>query len=235
METYITPERAAQLKAEAVAARRAARAPWQNAHADRVNREREARRVAKEYREKHRTKECPGCKKTLPLDAFTFGTGRVTSRCHPCRNADNRAAYHRKLGRKGTGTPRGTISPERRRQNAERIARFSAVLQGTAGTERISTEAGWESTTAELQRLWAQSGDKECVSCKATVPPSAMLPPGPANFYPGKCNRCVSEECRERHLRMFGCFPSAPLIPMRDGTATTVAEFARRVREREQG
>lgn len=63
-----------------------------------------------------------------------------------------------------------------------------------------------------------------------------MLPPIPANFYPGKCRSCASAEHREDSFRVYGRVAEGPpLIPMLDGTSITVAELARRVRERGQG
>ena len=90
--------------------------------------------------------------------------------------------------------------------------------------------------TSELHSLWSQSGDKECVSCKAIVPPSAMLPPISSNFYPGKCRSCARAEYYEHSFRVYGRLSEGPrLIPMRDGSAIPVAELARRCRERELG
>lgn len=107
---------------------------------------------------------------------------------------------------------------------------------GETNGDRIATQERWDMTSPELQGLWLQSGDKECVSCKAVVPPKAMLPPGPANFYPGKCHKCAEAESRENSFRVTGRRTEGPpLIPMRDGTSITVAEFARRVRERQLG
>jgi hypothetical protein len=90
--------------------------------------------------------------------------------------------------------------------------------------------------SAELQSLWLLSGDKRCTACDTVVAPAAMRPPGPANFYPGKCRSCARAEYDQNHWRVFGRAPDGPrLIPMRDGTSITIAEFARRHRIREQG
>lgn len=275
-----TPERAAELKAQAISARRAARAPWQNAHVDRQDREREARRIAKEYRETQREavnaagKQCSRCAQTLPLDCFSPAhRDRPTARCKPCVAAVTRERYHSDLAKARSRTRNGTPNSERRRMSAERqgmaddrarrqaaelarqqaaerqrkreeqqrkiaerVERLTAQLTGTAAGERIASEERWDKAVSELRQLWLQSGDKQCISCKAIVPPTAMLPPGPANFYPGKCRPCVSAEYAARHRQVFGTAPPGPpLIRLLDGSAITVAELARRVREREQG
>ena len=222
--TATNDEHAAQRKAEAIAARRARRPAWRKAHADRINREREARATSREYRraqsEANRGagKPCRLCKQTLPLSAFGFGS----SRCKPCLAAAARGRYQRKRARS-----------QRNGTTSERIAHLTSLLMGTNPDERISTDEGWNMTQAELDRLWLTSGDKECVSCKAVVPPSALPPPGPANFYPGHCRPCAHAEYRRHSLRVFGTYPEgAPLIPMLDGTSITVAELARRHRNR---
>jgi hypothetical protein len=254
------------LKAEAISARRAARPAWKNAHNDRLARERQARQIAKEYRQSLRPegKQCKDCGEVKPLDAFEMhpsGTPRAT--CRDCRanlkaerrreaasvakaqreaakEAEQAAAREAALARRRKredyrkGIRKRPISPDRQREAAERIAHLTSLLMGTNPTERITSEQGWDMTTSELQRLWHQSGDKECVSCKVVVPPSAMLPPGPANFYPGRCRTCAAAQAREVHWIMFGKEPAAPLIPMLDGSSITVATLARRVREREQ-
>lgn len=256
-------EWADQLKAAAIAYRRARRPTWQNAHADRLAREREARRVAKEYRQARREagqaaephKRCTCCYQSLPLSAYGLKKGKPRAHCRACdaekkrasrqtvleltdeqrdkRNADARAYYHRRQGRTSTGSPRGSISPERRREVAERILHLTELLMGSSPRQRISDQQTWEATASELHRLWLQLGDKQCVSCKATVPPSRILPPGPANFYPGKCRPCAEAEWRENSRRVTGREPAGPrLIPMKDGTAITIAELARRHRER---
>jgi hypothetical protein len=229
------------------AARRAARPAWHNAHADRVNRELDARRTSREYRKAQReaeiaaagTKHCNGCDRTLPLTAFgTHKRQGHQSRCKPCQSAACRANYHRKLGRTGTGTPRGSVSPEQRRKASERIAHLTSLLLGTNPNERIDTQEGWDVTTAELQKLWLQAGDKECAACKQTVPPSAMRPPGLANFYPGHCRSCAKVAYEASHRATFGPLvgplEGPPKMLMRDGSRITVAELARRHRERER-
>ena len=236
------------LKAKAISARRAALPAWQNAHHDRLAREQQARQVAREYRrrpfrdvpEGHR--RCSKCEQVRPLDSFKprgKAGGARHSHCKPCVNAAARARHvvkPRVYKSKPTGPTPEQLQrkADRQREAAERIAHLTSLLMGTNPTERISSEQGWDMTTSELQRLWHQSGDKECVSCNAVVPPSAMLPPGPANFYPGRCRSCAAVQYREVQWIMFGKEPAAPLIPMLDGSSITIATFARRVREREQ-
>lgn len=233
-------------KVAAIAARRAARPAWRNAHFDRQARECEARTTAKEYGRAQReaarsegTKHCSGCDRTLPVGDFSrHKRWGLQHRCKPCMAEAARASYHRRLGQSGTGVPRGSISPDGQRKAAERIAHLTALLHGTAKGERISSQDGWEATMAELHTLWSQSGDKECVSCKAMVPPSAMLPPGPANFYPGHCRSCARIVSEGSHRAAYGP-PIGPLqgppkLLLRDNSRVTIAELARRCREREQ-
>ena len=296
----ISPERAAQLKAEAITARRAARAPWQNAHVDRLAREREARRIAREFRVEQQTTEgrqCRQCGQTLPAAAFELlPSGGLRSICRDCRTAQKvarkraaRAAYQqtpeyqaelerRRLEReqrqedreatkaererarltaeeaertaaceaaiarrrKREARKRGIglrpLSAEQQREVAERIPHLVALLTGTSDfRHRISDQQTWEATASELKRLWLQSGDKECKSCGAVVSAAAMRPPGPANFYPGKCNSCASAEHLADHRRVFGGELEGPRrIAMLDGPSITVAQLARRHRDRER-
>jgi hypothetical protein len=270
----IPNDRAAELAAAAYAARRAARPAWRNAHSDRLAREVEARRIAKEYRQAQRlaarsvtTKQCSACGESLPLDSFSPAhRDRATARCKPCSAAVTRKRYHGDLEKARSRTRNRPVDPERQRKAAERqrkaaedrerkaaerqrkvtererkaaerIAHLAALLSGAVVSgQRISSAGGWDMADAELRKLWARSGDKQCVSCNAVVPPSAMLPPGPANFYPGHCRSCATAACNANTLRVTGKPPPGPrLIPMKDGTAITIAEFACRVRERSLG
>ena len=240
MQTDITDERAAQLKAEAITLQRAARPAWRNEHLDRLARERNARRVTREYRpaqgEAESTKRCTKCHQTLPLEAFRVRrkTGVREARCNPCLSEEARAAYYKRIGQPNSGGARGTISPARRRKAVERIARLAAQLNGTGPLERINSEDDWHMAASELRKLWLQSGDKECVLCMATVPPTAMLPPGPGNFYTGKCQSCAAKEYRESCLRAGYGEPEGLLtIHLKDGSTITVSELARRHRQRE--
>jgi hypothetical protein len=145
---------------------------------------------------------------------------------------------HKVEERSKAAQKRQAKATERQRIAAERIARLTSILMGTHPEERITSEERWNMATSELQSLWLRSGDKECVSCRTVVPPTAMHPPGPANFYPGKCRSCARMEREESLRRTFGPL-IGPLwgprkIPMKDGTSITVAEFARRVRERKR-
>ena len=263
--TPTNDEQAALLKAEAISARRRRRTAWQNAHVDRVAREREARETSKVYRQGQReaeraaveTKPCTSCKRTLPLDSFHLHkNGSRRPRCKSCRAAEDRKRYYSKPGRADTGkrainperqrkaaerllkeaAERQRKAAERQRKAAERIAHLTSLLMGSNPGQHIASEEGWDVAVSELQSLWLQSGDKECVSCKAVVPPSAMLAPGPGNFYPGQCRPCVRLTRETNHRATFGPLigplPGPRKIPMRDGTSITVAEFARRCRER---
>lgn len=230
--------------------------PVRRAHAERIQREQEARQTAKDYRRAQRAaevealrrlgategvpeghKRCIGCTTVLPIDSYPIKGGKRLIRCRACLAAYNREWYHRKHGRTGSGVARGTLTPERRAEIAERLTHLTAILTGTAANERISTQEGWDVATSELLKLWHLSGDKVCVTCKETVPPEHMPPPGPANFYPGHCRRCAGIAAEGNHRRTFGPLigplRGSPKIPMRDGTAITVAELARRVRERQ--
>jgi hypothetical protein len=107
---------------------------------------------------------------------------------------------------------------------------------GTNPRERIANQEGWDMATAELEQLWHQSGHKRCVSCEAMVLPSRMLPPGPGNVYPWHCRSCARIASETSHRRVFG--PAVgPLngpqkIVLKDGSRITLAELARRCRER---
>ncbi len=228
-----------RLKAESIATRRAQRAPWQNAHADRLHREREARAISREYRATQRdtakrlkpyegvpegTKRCSRCREVLPLDLFyVVPSGARKSRCKPCGIIVTREC---KLRKRWSGKP--TQSQE---QAMAQLKQLASRLRGE-GDVRITTDEGWDGAMSELQRLWALSGDKTCKGCGESVPPTGMLPPGPANFFPGKCRSCARREFFAHSLRVYGR-PTAPrLLPMRDGTSITLAEFVRRHRER---
>ena len=90
-------------------------------------------------------------------------------------------------------------------------------------------------TASELRKLWPLSGDKQCASCKAIVPPTAMLPPGPGNFYPGKCQSCAGEEVRANRLKVGCKDPEGPRpVHLRDGTTVTIGDIARHHRELEK-
>lgn len=69
-------------------------------HLERQTRERQARRISKEYRQAQRDadlaaqphKVCAGCRQSLPLSAFsTKGPGKHNSRCRPCHSAKQAA------------------------------------------------------------------------------------------------------------------------------------------------
>jgi hypothetical protein len=298
----IPNDRAAELAAAAYAARRAARPAWRNAHSDRLAREVEARRIAKEYRAEQRKtasahKHCRDCDQTKPVSAFELlPSGGLRGICRDCRTAQKVAQKHRaraakrespehqaelerkqrereqqqaereaakvreaeqlqaakeaewaalraaeetrrrKRQERKRGVRKRPLSAEQQREIAERIPQLVSLLMGSHPRERLSDQKSWEATATELSKLWLQSGGKQCVACKAVVPPTKLLPPGPANFYPGHCRSCATAACNANTLRVTGKPPPGPrLIPMKDGTAITVAEFACRVRERSLG
>ena len=291
----LSPDRAAQLKAEAVAARRAARAPWQNAHADRMAREREARRVAREAAQ-NTERPCKDCGDLKPPSAFELlPSGSLRGSCRDCRSAqkvdrkrearaarkltpeyqaelvrrelereqrreERQAAKDQELAKlqaakevewaavraaelerrrkrmeRKRGVRRRALSPEKLQEIAKRIPQLVSLLMGTNPGARIADQQSWEAIASELRQLWPQSGGKVCETCKATVSPSAMRPPGPANFYPGQCNRCARKAHLQDHRRVFGREPEGPRpIAMLDGSTLTIADLARRHRERER-
>jgi hypothetical protein len=144
-------------------------------------------------------------------------------------------ARRRKRQERKRGIRQRPLSPERQREVAAAIPQLIALLMGTSPRERICDQQSWEAAANQLRQLWLQSGDKVCVACKATVPPSSLLPPGPATFYPGKCQRCAAAVYGEHHRSVFGSEPQGPRsIAMLDGSRITIAELARRHREREQ-
>jgi hypothetical protein len=200
-------------------------------------RAREARKAAPEYQAELESKAREREERKAATEASNARAREEREAEREAEAAAARAAAEvrrRKRRDRQRGIRQRPLSPERRREVEARASHLVSLLMGTNPHERIKSEQGWDSATAELQRLWAQTGDKKCVSCKATVPPSAMLPPGPGNSYPGKCQKCAHAESIAHHVRMFGRLPDGPrLMPMRDGTAITVAELARRHRERE--
>lgn len=256
-------DREAQLKAASIAARRARRAPWQNAHCDKLARDREARRLAQEYRQAQREAEklngkaCDKCGETKPPSEYDkLPSGNLRGSCKDCRamrKADRRhelqdakrdardsaKAVERAAllaaeaeRRRKRATRKRKVTPEQQLQAAERIAHLTSLLKGNHPGLQLTSEKGWDVASSELQRLWLQSGDKVCTGCGSTVPPTFMLPPFAANFYPGKCRTCARVEFEEDRLKTFGRLSVPRLIPMRDGSSITVAELARRHRER---
>lgn len=351
------PHVAERLKAEAIARLRASRPAWRNEHSDRLHREREARRIAREFRQAQReaaqpVKVCVGCKQELPLSSYsTKGAGKFNSRCRPCHSAKvaahkrakraaltpaeleakraaERAEYYSRTGREGEtglslderaearlrkaaeraaeiasrmaeraterarsrereaaeraavlalrlaerqsyatateaerqaqaalreaakaaeraealarhlGKRKAKVAAKaerKRRKVAERAAYLIALLNGTDAGERINDAETWDRVTAELRTLWLKSGDKECVSCKETVPPTAIHPPGPANSYEGQCHSCA-DASYEANLARLGIAREGPrLLRLKDGSTITVAALARRHRERDRG
>jgi len=224
---------------------------------------RKAQRDTQLAAEPHKT--CNACSQSLPLSAFEVkdkAKGTLRGTCGDCRKAATaaqrraeraalndeerekaNAAIRDRYHRAKSGTARG---PQRRKQwtrrdpgtaaaEAEEVVHLSSLLLGTHPSERLTTEGEWAAVTSKLHQLWLRSGDKVCTFCGRLVPPTAMLPPGPANFYPGKCQSCASTEALANHLRVTGRpFEGPRPIPMRDGTSITIAELARRHRERER-
>lgn len=220
--------------------RRAAQPAWKRAHRERLHRDREARKTAAAYeraeRETSGMKVCGGCQTAVPLDRFPRkGSGKRHNLCRPCHSAEARQRYHRKLGRTTSGAPRGTISPERRRELEERTNRLVGLLMGTADGERIETQEGWETVVAELHKLWRQGGARECVSCKEAVLPERMHPPGPANSRPHHCHPCADRDYLSASLDTYGALPTPRPIPLRDGSTITIGQLAGQHRAREAG
>lgn len=203
-----------------VARRQQARAAWKEtpaykAHLERKQREREAREAAKEYARAQREAEREA----------TWQAEREVARA-----AD--AARRRKRADRKRGIGLRPPSPERRQEIAARVEHLVALLNGCKQRERIATDEGWESVSSELQKLWLQSGEKECVSCRQMVPPERMLPPGPGNSHPGYCRSCAAEAYERYRKDTFGPLPGGRRIPMRDGTTISIGELAHRHRER---
>jgi hypothetical protein len=116
----------------------------------------------------------------------------------------------------------------KRKALAERASHLIALLNDTAPGERISDTEGWDRVTAELRKVWPLSGDKQCTECRAVVPPTAMLPPGPGNFYQGHCNGCATASYRANRAALGLACGCPPLILLKDGSRVTVGEIARR-------
>lgn len=252
----VSLDRDAHLKAEAIATRRARREPWQNAHADRIARDREARRTAQGYRqaqkEAERTdgKTCAKCGEAKPASEFELrSSGNLRGTCKACKNArkverrcqlrgPEREARVAKKASQQLATRAAAQAKQERKQAAqqleaaERIARLTSLLSSKSQDTRITSDQAWEGAVSELQRLWLLSGDKVCLGCGDAVPASAMLPPVPCNFYRGKCRSCARAEYEANQLDVFGHLSGPRLIPMLDGSSITLGEFVRRHRER---
>ena len=204
--------------AQKAAQKRDARAAWKEtpayrAHVERQEREREAREARKVYAREQR--EAAQRAESAALEAAE-------------------EARRRKREQRKRGVRKRPLTAEKQREVATEVDRLVSLLMGTHPAERINDQTTWEATTTALRKLWLQSGDRVCTSCHRVVPPTAMLPPGPGNSYPGKCNSCATAECHENTLRGTGRrFEGPRPIPMRDGSIITIAEFARRVRERQ--
>ena len=204
--------------AQKAAQKRNARAAWKEtpayrAHVERQEREREAREARKAYAREQR--EAAQRAERAAVEA-----------------ADE--ARRRKREQRKRGIRKRPLTAEKQREVAGEVDRLVSLMLGTHPTERINDQSTWEATTTALRKLWLQSGDKVCISCHRVVLPTAMLPPGPGNSYPGKCNSCATAACHENIRRVTGRPPEGPRpISMRDGSVITIAEFARRVRERQ--
>jgi len=208
-------------------------------HLERLRREREAREQRKVYRAEQRAaaphKTCTGCKMPLPLSAFSVrkSTGKTIARCKPCVSAEALAHYYAKTGRKV-----GDLSRKAARRavvSATWAAYHSLRLEGFIPSDPVTDEEDWELTSRAVREGWERSGDKLCARCNQTVLPSAMLPPGPGNFYPHHCRPCAGEAWRDGYVRVFGHRPPERprAVILRDGSEITIGELARRHRQRE--
>lgn len=240
------------------------RTAWQQAHVDRVKREQEARLRTREQRTAQREAElsggrqCRSCGEVLPLDCFYLFKPR--SPCKACCGdpvASREVAPPEPLASREIAPPVAEtaqtdqvnapaemrrrkrrprrVSPERQRAAEERASYLAALLKGTAPGERINDAETWNSAMAELRKLWHQSGDKQCISCNAIVPPTAMLPPAPGNFYEGQCQSCAKqafEDNRRAALSAYVRLQEGPRVHLRDGTSISIRELAVRVMAR---
>jgi hypothetical protein len=219
--------------------KRAAEPAWKRAHRDRINRDREARKLAADHeRDRQQTdgdpKVCKGCEATLPISDFVSKTsGKPHSYCRPCQATKARERYYRKLGREVPATAARTLTPEQLREIDTRSAHLLSLLDGTASGERLETQQEWEAVAMELSKLWLRSGEKECISCLEKVSSEKMHPPGPGNSYPNHCHSCAEAAHEQNSIATYGAPPGHRLIPLNDGTEIIIAELARRHRERE--
>lgn len=191
------------------------------------------------------TKHCPACNQHLPLDAFSLNQhGNPRRQCRPCRSAIESARYATKANRpawkvdhierqKREREARRAAREYRRREMLARIDELAPLVSGASEGGPINDEEGREAVMSELQKLWLQSGDKQCAACGELVSPASMLPPGPANFYPDHCRPCARQAHEQHSLAVFGTLPEPRRLPLRDGTTITLAELASRHRERE--
>jgi hypothetical protein len=111
-------------------------AAYRRHHLQRLEREREAQRLRKEYREAELAAEphkvCTGCKLSLPLSAYSpKGPGKFNSRCRPCHSAKVSADKRAK---------RAALSPAQLadKRAAERAEYYSRT--GRAGESGLSLE-----------------------------------------------------------------------------------------------
>lgn len=247
------------------AARWAALPAHRRQHLERMHREKEAKRAGREYRQQQREaaaaagphKTCTGCKQSLSVRLFSPKRDGYRPRCRRCESAEaaarkrarqrgwskaeadahrakQRADYRTRQARSG----RPSASAARRADVAATWAGYHSLrLEGLIPSDPVVDQEDWEVATQAVRKAWESSGDKQCVGCKQTFPPSAMLPPGPGNFYPGRCNPCARDAWREGYLRTFGRYPaerSRPIVLL-DGSEITIGELARRHRERQAG
>lgn len=72
--------------------------------------------------------------------------------------------------RKALGlAPRRNGRPADVRADLQLLNHLGCALAGMNPDERIASEQRWDTVSNELQNVWQQSGDKECVSCKAVA------------------------------------------------------------------
>ena len=213
--------------------KRARRAAWKETphyreHLARKQRERDARALASEC---HRAEQgrLRAAESAARKDAERAAKSAATAE----RRAKAKAAADRRATRRALEEAGG---PE---AAAARVVYLAAILAGATTKERLETDAGWEATMTELQRLWLVSGDKTCARCKGTFPPEQVLAPSPGVSYPGHSRQSPRREY-EGHLRetfgpLIGPLPGPRRLPMRDGTYITIAELGRRHREWQAG
>ncbi|MDX3910885.1 MAG: hypothetical protein QHC67_13860 [Sphingobium sp.] len=138
---------------------------------------------------------------------------------------------NRKRGLHGNGT-RKVLPPEEVAANRERVEYFLLLITDQHPTEQIADEQSWQQALSELNRLWLLSGDRVCTCCGQTVPPEQMHPPTPGNTRRGMCKPCAVADYEADRMANFGHLTEPRRLLQRDGTTITVAELARRHRER---
>lgn len=181
------------------------------ARADRMRREAEAKQAAKDYAARQKVE---AAQKGLEI-----------------QHKRRMWAANRKRGLRGDGSSK-VLDPKEVANNRLRADYLALLLADGHPTERIANDRSWEAAISELRRIWPLAGNRDCNSCGENVAAHKMRPPIPGSGRQGMCIRCSNAACDAERLAIFGPYQGPQLMPMRDGTSITLAEFASRVYRR---